>query len=271
LERKERELEKEKQERRELRRVVRRQENTIGALQQRLRSAGLAIDDDDDEALAPTVDDDVDKKFDDEQRPMDKEEKRRDEEKLLHVEEAKVDEKKKERRTKESEEETMTLLLEAMDQEATLPADGYHEEGGAKEQQLPQSEAKKNEDEDKNEVKNEDEKNENEENEDEEALLCDMSPTALLRKHLSPLRASPHPRLANDPTDQSPPPLALALGSDVSDDAEKLQRPPSGHIEVPRTPSPAPDMADGNGGKRTRQAMSPMFKALFLAKKKTAE
>jgi hypothetical protein len=144
------------------------------------------------------------------------------------------------------------------------------EEDSADEQQLPKSEVKKIEDEDKNEVKNDNEEK-NEENEDEEALLCDMSPTALLRKHLSPLRASPHPRLANDPTDQSPPPLALALGSDVSDDAEKLQRPPSGHIEVPRTPSPAPDMADGNGGKRTRQAMSPMFKALFLAKKKTAE
>jgi hypothetical protein len=344
LERKERELEKEKQERRELRRVVRRQENTIGALQQRLRSAGLAIDDDDDEALAPTVDDDVDKKFDDEQRPMDKEEKRRDEEKLLHVEEAKVDEKKKERRTKESEEETMTLLLEAMDQEATLPADGYHEEGGAKEQQLPQSEAKKNEDEDKNEVKNEDEKNENEENEDEEALLCDMSPTlrfdgehddyageeapsgivsdpkpsgpdadrsltppgelalvgkrkreddntaapakvslsALLRKHLSPLPALPHPptRTTDDPTDRSPSeprarppmPLPLALGSDAGDDSEKLPRPPSGRVEkVPRTPSPARDLADGNGGEPTRQAVSPMFKALFLAKKKTAD
>ncbi|ELR21234.1 uncharacterized protein ACA1_356000 [Acanthamoeba castellanii str. Neff] len=336
LERKERELEKEKQERRELRRVVRRQEDTIGALQQRLRSAGLASDDDDDdEALAPTVDDDVNK-FGDKRRSMEEDEKRRD------VEQANVDEKKKERRTKESEEETMTLLLEAMDQEAILPADGYHEEDGADEQQLPKSEAKKNEDEDENEVKNEN-KEKNEENEDEEALLCDMSPTlrfdgehdvdyyageeapsgivsdaktpgpdadrsltppgelalvgkrkrvdentaapakvslsALLRKHLSPLRASPHPRTADDPTDRSPseprarppPPLALALGSDVGDDAEKLPRPSPGRVEVPRTPSPARDVADGNGGERTRQAVSPMFKALFLAKKKTAD
>jgi hypothetical protein len=108
-----------------------------------------------------------------------------------------------------------------------------------------------------------------------------VSLSALLRKHLSPLRASPHPRTADDPTDRSPseprarppPPLALALalGSDVSDDAEKLPRPPSGRVEVPSTPSQARDVADGNGGERTRQAVSPMFKALFLAKKKTAD